>query len=161
YNFFLKVPRRTNLYLKTVTGGDISVTDVKGDFDIQNVNGKIEMAGMAGSGDAHTVNGGIVIRFAKNPAEDCSFKTINGDIDIEFREGLSADFRLKTFNGDAYSDFPVDYLPAMAATQEHKHGKFVYKSDRFIGVRINTGGPEIRMDTLNGDLMINKNEQGG
>jgi len=156
YEFKLKVPHKTDLILKTVTDGDITVTDIEGDFDIHNVNGKIEMSGMAGSGAAHTVNGRVRIQFNTNPVTDCSFKTINGDIDIDFVKGLSADFRLKTFNGDAYSDFPIDYLPARPAEKGHKGGKFIYKSDRFVGVRIDKGGPEIKMDTLNGDLLINK-----
>ncbi len=156
YEFKLKVPHKIYVVLKTVTDGDILVTDIEGDFDINNVNGKIEMSGMAGSGQAHTVNGRVRIQFYKNPTTDCSFKTINGDIDIDFAKDLSADFRLKTFTGDAYSDFPIDYLPARSAEKGRKGGKFIYKSDRFIGVRIDKGGPEIKMDTLNGDLLINK-----
>jgi len=156
YEFKLKVPHKTDVVLRTVTDGDICVTDIEGDFDINNVNGKIEMTGMAGSGTAHTVNGRVRIQFSKNPTTDCSFKTINGDIDVDFTKGLSADFRLKTFNGDACSDFPIDYLPARSAEKGRKDGKYIYKSDRFIGVRIDKGGPEIKMDTLNGDLLINK-----
>ncbi len=156
YDFRLMVPHKTDMVLKTVTDGDILVTDIQGDFDINNVNGKIEMSGMAGSGRAHTVNGRVRIQFNKNPGTDCSFKTINGDIDIDFTKGLSADFRLKTFNGDAYSDFPIDYLQARSAEKGRKDGKYIFKSDRFIGVRIDKGGPEIKMDTLNGDLLINK-----
>jgi hypothetical protein len=156
YEFKLKIPHKTDVVLKTVTDGDIQVTDIEGDFEVKNVNGKIEMSGMAGSGSAHTVNGRVRIQFNKNPTADCSFKTINGDIDIDFVKGLSADFRLKTFNGDALSDFPIDYLPARSAEKGRKGGKFIYKSDRFIGVRIDKGGPEIKMDTLNGDLLIKK-----
>lgn len=156
YEFKLQVPHKTDITLKTVTDGDIRVTDIEGDFDVNNINGKIVMTGMAGSGSAHTVNGRVRIQFNKNPTADCSFKTINGDIDVDFTKGLSADFRLKTFNGDAYSDFQIDYLPARSAEKGRKDGKFIYKSDRFIGVRIDKGGPEIKMDTLNGDLLINK-----
>lgn len=156
YEFKLQVPHKTDITLKTVTDGDIRVTDIEGDFDVNNINGKIVMTGMAGSGSAHTVNGRVRIQFNKNPTADCSFKTINGDIDVDFTKGLSADFRLKTFNGDAYSDFQIDYLPARSAEKSRMDGKFIYKSDRFIGVRIDKGGPEIKMDTLNGDLLINK-----
>jgi len=63
---------------------------------------------------------------------------------------------LKTFNGDAYSDFLFTYLPSRAAVQGRHKGKYVYKSDRFIGVRIRKGGPEIKIDTLNGDILIAK-----
>lgn len=154
YDFEIEVPRRTDIYLKTVNQGDIEATGIEGSFDVRNVNGKIRLDGIGGSGRAHTVNGGVRVNFTRNPEEDCSFKTVNGDLNVRFMKGLSAEFRLKTFNGDMYSDFPVEYLAREAAESVRKNGKFVYKSSRFIGVRTGEGGPRIQMDTFNGDILI-------
>ncbi len=156
YDFTLRVPHQTSLTLKTVTEGDISVKNVEGDFEIKNVNGQIEMTGVSGSGNAHTVNGKVEVSFTKNPNSNCSFKTINGDVKINFQPKLSADFWLKTFTGDAFSDFPVSYLPSKPAKEYHEKGKFVYKSNNTTGLRIGKGGPEIKMDTMNGDILIEK-----
>ena len=156
YDFAIKVPRMTNLSLKTATDGKIRVERVEGEFDIRHANGKIDLIEVAGSGEAHTANGDITVTFSKNPGSDCSFKTVNGDVTVGFQENLSADFRLKTFHGDGYSDFPITYLPSRPAKKGREDGKFVYKSDRFVGVRVDRGGPEILMDTLNGDLLIQK-----
>jgi len=156
YDFTLIVPYQTSLILKTVTEGDISVKNVEGDFEIKNVNGQIEMTDVSGSGDAHTVNGKVEVSFTKNPNSDCSFKTLNGDVKINFQPNLSADFWLKTFTGDAFSDFPVSYLPSKPAKETRKEGKFVYKSSNTTGLRIGKGGPEIKMDTMTGDLLIEK-----
>jgi hypothetical protein len=156
FNFDIKIPHRTDISLKTVTSGDISVHDIEGDFEIRNVNGKITVDEITGSGEAHTVNGGVTVVFRRNPGDDCSFKTINGDLDIFFADNLSADFRLKTFNGDILSDFPVKYLPLEAAKGERKGSKYVYKGNRFVGVRTGNGGPQMKMDTLNGDILIHK-----
>lgn len=156
FDFILKVPHKTNLYLRTVNNGNIEVENVEGDFAIKNVNGKIVMTEVGGAGQAHTVNGEVKVLFSRNPESDCSFRTINGDIRISFLKNLSADFRLKTFNGEAYSDFPFSCLPSRAAIQSRRKGKYVYKSDRFIGVRIGKGGPEIKTDTLNGDILLSK-----
>lgn len=155
-DFELKVPYKTNLFLKTVNDGEITVKNVEGDFEVKNVNGRIEMTEIAGGGDAHTVNGEITVFFKKNPESDCSFHTVNGDVEISFQKNLSANFRLKTFNGDAYSDFSVIHLPSKKAVKGFRKGKYVYKSNRFIGVQVGKGGPEIKMDTLNGDLLIAK-----
>jgi len=88
---------------------------------------------------------------------DLSLKTVNGDLDVYFTDNLSADFRLKTFHGDMLSDFPVKYLPLKAAPKgERKGGKYVYKGNRFVGVQTGNGGPEMTMDTLNGDILIHK-----
>ncbi len=156
FDFYLKVPQEANLYLRTVNNGDITVKDIEGDFEVKNVNGKIVMTEIGGAGQAHTVNGEVKVLFSRNPESDCSFHTINGDIEITFCKNLSADFRLKTFNGEAYSDYSFSCLPRRAAIQGRKKGKYVYKSDRFVGVRISRGGPQIKIDTLNGDILIAK-----
>jgi DUF4097 and DUF4098 domain-containing protein YvlB len=157
YDFEIKAPRKTNIFLKTVTDGDIEVNGIQGEFEVKNVNGEITMTDLAGSGKAHTVNGEVKLVFSKNPDSDCSFKTINGDIEITFVNNLAADFQLKTFNGDAYSDFAISYLPTVSSSSvECKDGKYIYKSNRYASIRVGSGGPEIQMDTLNGDILIKK-----
>jgi hypothetical protein len=159
YDFKVKVPREIDLDIRTVTDGTIKVHNIAGDFVVRHVNGPIEMTAIVGSGKAQTVNGGVRVLFSRAPSAACSFKTINGKLEVYFPEGLKADFRLKTFNGEIYSDFPVTYLPAQPPIQEHKDGKFIYKSDRFFGVRVGAkGGPEIKIDSFNGDIFINKNK---
>ncbi len=156
YDFEILTPHRTALDLQTVTGGDIRVRNIQGDFDIHNVNGEIDVNGIKGSGTAHTVNGKVDIVFDGNPSEDCSFKTINGEITIRFPSTPSADFRLKTFHGDMYSDFDVDYLPAEPVEAKRDNGRYVYKSNHFFRVRTGKGGPDINLETLNGDILISK-----
>jgi len=159
YDFELQVPEQTSLVLKTVNDGDILVKNVRGDFTVRNVNGRIEMEGIAGSGSCKTVNGRIRATFRENPAAACAFTTINGDLDVCFTPGLAADFQLKTFNGEIYSDYPVSYLPATAGAAQREKGRFVYRSHSFKGVRVGKGGPEITMDTLNGDIAIASNKK--
>jgi DUF4097 and DUF4098 domain-containing protein YvlB len=174
YDFQVKVPFKTGLYVKTINKGDVDVSDIqgkstiknvngkisvknlKGDFLVHTVNGRIKMEGITGSGNAHTVNGKVKVLFDKNPGSDCSFKTINGNLELDCLPGLSGDFKFKTFNGKIYSDFPATYLPSSPGKGERKKGKYVYKSSRFQGVRIGNGGPAIKMDTLNGNIIISK-----
>ena len=156
YDFVLTVPRKTALTLKSVTGGDVAIHGVEGRFDVSNVNGKVLLEDMDGSGEARTVNGLVRVGFARNPKSDCIFKTINGDVELAFRDGLGADIKMKTFNGEAFSDFEVKSLPLPAAAPESKNGRFIYKRGGFSRVRIGAGGPEITCDTLNGDILIKK-----
>jgi hypothetical protein len=176
YDFKLMIPHNTSVDLSTVNEGEITlkniqgdcmvhnvndkvtVSDITGNFDIKTVNGPVRIDRVTGSGSAHTVNGGVYVGFVKNPRKDCSFHTINGKLDIDFRTGLAAKFKLKTFNGKIYSDFPASYLPHTAGKGERKKGKYVYKTNGFQGVRIGNGGPTIKMDTLNGNIYINKGE---
>jgi len=154
WDFDLRVPRNMDLELKTVNSGDIQVKDVRGEYSVRNVNGTIDMTNVAGSGTVHTVNGHVKVSFRENPRESSSFKTVNGAVDLYFSRNLSADFRFKTFNGGIYTDFPVTTLPAQAAQEEHEGNKVVYRASRFTGGRVGSGGPEIKIETLNGDIRI-------
>jgi hypothetical protein len=154
YDFEIKVPAATFLRLGTVNEGNVRVENTTGDFDIGNVNRGIEMTEVSGSGLVHTVNGGIKVLFAKNPSSDSSFTTVNGTIETSFLPNLNADVMVKTFNGHAYTDYDVTTLPRKVAAGERRDGKFVYRSNDFNGMRIGSGGPELKYDTLNGSIRI-------
>ena len=153
FDFELRVPRQTEIHLWTVNDGDIRVQDVLGDFDVNNINGGIEMRGIAGSGRAHTINGKVKVEYAGNPKEASHFGSLNGNVEVTFQRSLSADVRYKTFNGGVYTDFPVTTLPAPANTPERRNGKFVYKAE-YQGVRIGNGGPVLEFDGFNGNVRI-------
>jgi DUF4097 and DUF4098 domain-containing protein YvlB len=160
YDFTVQVPENANLILKTVNDGDILVTNVKGDFTVRNVNGRIELQDIAGPVSCKTVNGRIRAVFSEDPFSACAFATVNGDLDVSFGPKLAADFQVKTLNGEIYTDYPATtYLAGKTEAEPSRHqGRYVYRGHRFQGVRIGAGGPEIRMETLNGDIVIaNKN----
>lgn len=158
-DFKLQVPRDIDVKVKTVNEGRVVVLDINGNFLVRNVNGDVEMSNIAGSGTARTVNGPVKVSFRQNPRGASDFQTINGNVELRFAQSLAADFRFKTFNGGIYSDFPVTALPVRAA-QEERHGeKFVFRADRYTGVRIGSGGPEIKVENLNGDIRILENHE--
>ena len=159
YGFTLKVPYKTDLVLYTVTDGPVEVRGVEGRFDVRDVNGKVRLVDVTGSGDARTVNGGVTVDFRRHPDGACLFKTVNGDVEVNFPGEPSADFRVKTMHGEVYSDFDVTYLPKAPPVREERReqgGKYVYRSDGSYGVRTGKGGPEIKLHTLTGDILIAK-----
>jgi hypothetical protein len=158
-DFQLQVPRDIDVKVKTVNEGRVVVRDVNGSFLVRNVNGEVEMDNIAGSGTAHTVNGPVTVSFRQNPRENSDFRTVNGAVELRFAQGLAADFRFKTFNGSIYSDFPVTALPVHAIQEEHHGAKVVFRADRYTGVRVNAGGPEIKVENLNGDIRILENHE--
>jgi hypothetical protein len=153
-NFQIQVPRNIDIKLKTVNGGHVNVRNVSGTFSVNNVNGRIEMQDMAGSGKARTVNGGVKVSFRENPKENSAFTTVNGEVNLQFVKGLSADFRFKTFNGEVFTDFDMTSLPAKNASVQQHNGKFVFRSDRTTGGRVGSGGPEIKAENLNGSIRV-------
>lgn len=153
-DFKVQVPQQIDLQARTVNDGSVSIRNITGDFEVRNVNGRIEMDSIAGSGSARTVNGPVTVSFRQNPRANSDFRTINGAVELRFQQGLDAAFRMKTFNGGIYTDFPVTALPLRPVSEERKGGKMVFRADRMTGVQIGTGGPEIQIENLNGDIRI-------
>ena len=152
-DFTVNVPRDTTLWLRTVNDGNIVVDKTSGDFDIANVNGAIEITDVNGSGKAITVNGPVKATFSENPKAATYFQTVNGEVTARFRPNLDADILIKTMNGDAFTDFSVTSLPRSPATTQRRDGMTVFRSD-VSGYRIGRGGPEIRFETLNGNIRV-------
>ena len=151
----VQVPRDVRVRLCTVNGEDVTVSGVEGDFDVSNVNGKVRLDGLRGSGRATTVNGGIEATFAAAPRDESLFKTVNGAIEVTFPRDLAANLRFKTFNGEVYTDFDTTALP-VTPEPARRPGlpRHVYKTRGFTNVRVGAGGPALTFDTLNGDVRI-------
>ena len=159
FDFTVQAPRGTNVRLRTVNRGNIRVENIAGRFDVENINGGLELLEVSGSGHAYALNRPVKVLFSGNPAAASDFGSLNGDVDISFRPGLSADLWMKTFNGHAYTDFDVSALPGRAGVREQRDGKFVYKTSEFFGVRAGNGGPELKFDAFNGDIRIRNREK--
>ena len=158
-DFQVQVPRDIDIKIKTVNEGHVVVRDINGSFVVRNVNGDIQIRNIAGSGTARTVNGPVKVSFRQNPREASDFETVNGAIELAFARDLAADFKFKTFNGGIYSDFPVTALPAQGMKEEHHGAKVIFRADRYTGARVNAGGPQIKVENLNGDIRILENHE--
>ena len=155
YDFTVKVPRNTRVELCSVNDGKVEVTGTQGDFDIHSINGHITLTDVSGSGDAMTINGPVTASFVKSPQGKSTFKTINGEVSVTFPQDLSADLRLKTFNGGLYTDFEVTQQGAVTnVTREKRGGMSVYRTTGYTSVRVGNGGPELTLQSLNGDVRV-------
>jgi len=159
FDFAVKAPRDTNVRLRTVNHGNIRLENTAGAFDVENINGGVDLVEVAGSGHAYALNRPLKVLYSRNPAGASDFGSLNGDVEVAFRPDLSADVWLKTFNGQAYTDFDVTALPSRPAVREQHDGKFVYKSHQFYGVRVGHGGPDLKFDAFNGDIRIRNREK--
>jgi hypothetical protein len=149
------VPAGARIRLCTITGDSVIATGSFADFDVSNVNGRIELSGVRGSGRAVTVNGPVTVVFADVPRDASEFKTINGNVIVTFPRDLAADLRLKTMHGELLTDFEVQTLPVQPeVTRSGTNGRFVYKAGGATRVRVGRGGPELSFETLNGDVRI-------
>ncbi len=154
FDFEVRVPRNARLRLCTINGGAVHVVGTAGDFEIDNVNGAITLSGIRGSGRATTVNGSVSAVFAENPKSASQFKSVNGDLDVILQPKASADLLMKTFNGGLFTDFDVMPLATPAAAVERRNGMSVYRGSRFTAYRVGRGGPEVSLETFNGNIRV-------
>ena len=155
FDYDIEVPASTEVNLKTINEGTIELRKTTGDYQINGLNGGIEMEDVSGSGTVKTLNGPLKISFAKNPAKASDFRTLNGEMDIYFQPGLNADLNFHTLNGGIYTDFDVTTRPARMGTGKEENGKFVYRSDRrSLSARTGNGGPELSFNALNGAIRL-------
>lgn len=154
YDLDVDIPSNARLFASTVNRGDVDVKDFAGPFEIRHVNGRVVLTAASGSGEARTVNGPVDVTFAANPKEPCSFRTVNGSVNVTFARQLSADLLFKTMNGEIYSDFEVTALAKSVSQAESRNGRFVYRSNRERAARAAGGGPELRFETLNGNINL-------
>jgi hypothetical protein len=155
FDFDVVVPAETDLVLCTINGESITVSGTRGDFDISNINGYITLDRVAGSGRATTINGPVKATLLTAPRADSVFKTLNGDVSVTWPADLAADLYLKTRNGGLYTDFDVETMASRRASAgERRDGRFVLRSNEFTSVRVGRGGPDITLETFNGDVRV-------
>jgi hypothetical protein len=108
--FEIKVPRNTNLILRTEAGGDIKVEGVEGDIDINSMNGEVTLEDIASSAVVNTMNGEIHVSFSKAPVKPVSLSSMNGEIDLRLPGDTKANLRMRTHNGSIRTNFPEGAL---------------------------------------------------
>ncbi|GAA4353157.1 hypothetical protein GCM10023185_13530 [Hymenobacter saemangeumensis] len=154
----IKVPQNFSLKLGTVNSGDITVEDVNGELEISNVNGSITLRQVGGSAVVNTVNGSVLATFEKVTADaPMAFSTVNGKIDVSFPNKVKANLKLKSDQGAIYSDFDMEVAPAPRPVASTKGGgMYRVTQDSWTYGKLNGGGAEIMMKSLQGSIYVRK-----
>ena len=141
-SYEITVPESFGVDLESVNGG-IKVKNLKGEVDLETVNGGINAEALSGSANAETVNGGIKVVFTEGASiQDMKFEAVNGGIKVVLPESAAFDTDVSTVNGGIDCEFD---LPSNAV-----------KKRRHLNAKINGGGPNIRIETVNGGVGIKK-----
>ena len=154
----VEVPSTIDMKVKTYNDGDLDVSNVTGKVELINYNGAITATAISGTVVAETYNGDIKIAYDKlTPDTPLSYANYNGDIDLSFPAALKASFKMKTKQGEIYSGFDAQVKKTTPVTNtETKTGVYKVKIDDWVKVDVNGGGPEISIQTYNGDIYLRK-----
>ena len=153
-DFVLKVPSSVHLMVSTINDGNISIENVGGAVEADNINGSIKLNNLVREANASTINGDVDIEYSANPAKDCRFYTLNGDINAWFQKGLAANMSFESFNGSFYTNIDnLETLPVKVEKKNMAEGvKYKVNGNRFkIG---SGGGALLDFETFNGDVYL-------
>ena len=174
-NVSIQVPAATNLVLRAVNGGEVSVTGVAGSIEVNNVNGRIRLTDVGGPVIAHATNGDVFATLRQLPAgKPMSFTSFNGDVDVTLPAAAKANLKMRSDRGDVYSDFDVQMTQApprsgsssadprrddsrgRAPDDSKDRAKYRLEMDRSIYGTVNGGGPDLEIRTFNGEIYLRK-----
>ena len=156
----LKIPQGVKLTLSTVNGGDINVDNIKGELEINNVNGGIKLTNISGSVSATSVNGDVITTFKEiDPNAPMAFSTLNGKVDVSMPASAKLNVKLKSDRGEIFTDFDVDIQKTEEkVTKTSGSGMFQLKKDDWVLGKINSGGPEVMMKNMQGNIYLRKSK---
>ena len=141
-DFIVKLPAGVRAELISVNG-TIRVVGASAEIIAETVNGGIDASTAVGPIRAETVNGDITVRMdALRGNEALSFETVNGDVTAILPASFEGDVELETVNGSLHSDFPITV-----------QGRF---NPRHMRATIGSGGRSLRLETVNGDVRLQK-----
>ena len=132
-------------------------------LDVSTVNGGLEIGGTDASVEATTVNGRIAVSTSKGPIEAT---TVNGSIDADVQELVVGDMKLTTVNGSLNAGLPrkinanIDAETVNGRVETDFHVKISGKvSTRHLRGMIGTGGPTLKLVTVNGSISLHEANQ--
>jgi hypothetical protein len=139
--FTVKVPKNIRFIGATVNGA-VAADGLGRWARVSTVNGSVHVSTAAWA-EASSVNGSIFARFGKADwPGTLHLSTVNGRIEVQIAGDLNTDIETSTVNGSIDSDFPMTVSGRMRRGSIHG--------------TIGSGGRELRMSTVNGDMELHK-----
>src|SRR5713101_3471993 len=108
-------------------------------IDASTVNGGLQIDEVSAPVDANTINGRIAVNTSSGPVHAT---TVNGSVMAGLPKRINAEIDAQTVNGRVESDLPVKVIGKMST--RHLHGT------------IGTGGPTLKLVTVNGSITIHE-----
>jgi len=156
-DFVIKVPMNFSLTIGTHHNGDIKVTGVHGEMELDAHHGGIILQDVAGSAIVDTHHGEIKANFISIIADNpMAFSTYHGDVDITFPSNANFDAKVKTTKGDIFTDFDVEMKMRKPEEQMNEDGMREIKIGGWMYGTIGSGGEEYMFNTYHGDIILRK-----
>jgi hypothetical protein len=142
----LKLPRKVAVEANGVNGA-VTVGEIEGGVEVRGVNGQVNIAQATGGANFRGVNGKIDATIAKLSDNGIDLSGVNGNTTLRFIGEVNANVQARGHNGKVESD-----LPNLEERKgEKRYGRYE--------ARIGTGGAEIAIRGVNGNVYLTKAEK--
>jgi hypothetical protein len=140
--YTIRAPRTARLSLENVNGR-VTVAGAFAGVKAETTNGSVQGKGLGSNVVATTTNGEIKIQMASVAGDGVSLETTNGSIDLRLPGDAKATVAARCVNGGiAVSDLPFE-----------KSGE---GSRRKLDGTINGGGAAVKLETVNGRIRVGR-----
>ncbi len=134
----LIIPRRAEVNVRHVNG-PVAVGETDGTFEARHVNGRVEVAGAGGRSEVAHVNGGVRVGLSRLDAQGLEVRGVNGNVEVRLKGRLDADINVRGHNGGFALQVPN-------VTTQERESRSEFRA------RLGTGGPEINVRGVNGNV---------
>lgn len=144
--YTLTVPRTIRLDEIKLINGSLDVTGVTGEVRASCINGRLQTRDLAGRAKLSTINGTLNARFTQL-GKSVDLNSVNGSVDLTIPSDSNAEVEANTVSGGIHNDFGLHV-----------------NNHRFVGHdlrgELGNGGPEIRINNVNGRIDIHHADDG-
>ena len=146
--FKLSVPRGATLNSIETINGSVTLSDFTGSTKASAVNGNVIATNLRGTSNLNTVNGEVKAEFDRvETGSSISLNTVNGSVVLMLPSDVNATVKADSLNGDISNEFG---LPI-------KKGRYI---GRNLYGRIGNGDVQIKLNSVNGPLSVNRKKDG-
>ena len=146
--FRLSVPRTASLNEVETVNGSVTVSNFVNFTKISAVNGNVNAGNLRGTANLSTVNGRVAADFDRLEAgSKINLSTVNGEVSLTIPSDANATIKADSLNGPISNEFG---LPV-------RKGEYV---GRDLYGRIGSGDVQIKLNSVNGPLAINRKKDG-
>jgi len=152
--YIFKVPKGVNVkvdYRSPYADYDLVVKNFSSEFEADIMNPGIQLENVTGPIVLNVTNGDVNIVFGTiNQSSPIDIVAINGIIDVTVPQNTPANLMMSTINGEVFTNFDIDF------EKKDKKGLSYIGGGSKINGKINGGGVDIKLKTINNNIYLRK-----
>ncbi len=145
--YTVTVPRQANLDEINLVNGRLDIQGVAGDVHASCVNGRLEARNLQGRSELSTVNGSLDASVDQLPSSGVKLSSVNGSLHVTLPSDTNAEVKASTMSGSISNEF------GLPVTRHQYVGHSLHG-------QLGGGGAFVKLSNVNGAIEINHANDG-